>query len=134
VIEAVRSAGDEQVVVPDTGSVETDVLEVLARFVAALKTPLGMALVRLLSEAAPDPSLRHIVFEELIVRRQNALRVILDRGLAKGELRVDADVDVALELGTAALLHRLVVSERPLDLDYVTGVADLLLRGLAPRS
>jgi len=132
VIEAVRAVGEEQVATPDSGTVQSDVLEVLESFIAALHTPLGRALVRLLADAAPDPSLRHIVYEELILRRQTALRVILERGIAKHELREDADLDLALELGTAALLHRLVVSDRPLDVDYATRVAELLLKGLAP--
>ena len=134
VIDAVREISDEQVPMPDTGTLHGDVQQLLESFITALTAPLGQALVRLLADAAPDPQLRHTVYEELIVRRQQALRTILERGIANGEMRADADVDLVLELGTAALLHRLVVSDRPLDLDFASRVVDLLLSGVAPKS
>lgn len=132
VIESVCQLSDEKVPVPDSGTLRGDVQALIESFVGALTSPLGQALVRLVSEAATDPQLRHTVHEELIVRRQKALGAILERGIAKGEIRPDADVDLVLEVGTAALLHRLVVSDRPLDLDYASRVVELLLDGLSP--
>ena len=127
VLDSVRGVSDEQLTAPDTGSLDTDVLTLLGTFIEALRLPLGQALVRLLADAAPDPELRHVVYDELI-----RLRVILERGIARGEIRPDTDVDLVLELGSAAILHRLIISDEPLDLEYGARVAQMLLTGLRP--
>jgi AcrR family transcriptional regulator len=132
VLDSVRGVSDEQLTAPDTGSLDTDVLTLFGAFIEALRLPLGQALVRLLADAAPDPELRHVVYDELIRRRQLALRVILERGIARGEIRPDTDVDLVLELGSAAILHRLIISDEPLDLEYGARVAQMLLTGLRP--
>lgn len=132
VIDAVREASDGELGPPDTGRLDSDIFELLQNFIEALHQPLGLALVRLLADAAPDPGLRHVVYEQLIRRRQEVLRVILERAVARGEIREDVDVDMVLELGSAAILHRLIISDEPLDLEYGKRVARLLLRGLQP--
>jgi AcrR family transcriptional regulator len=132
VIDAVRDVGGSELDPPDTGRLDADVYALLESFIEALQRPLGRALVRLLADAAPDPQLRHVVYDQLIRRRQELLRVILERAIARREIREDTDVDMVLELGSAAILHRLIVSDEPLDLAYGTRVARLLLRGLRP--
>lgn len=132
VLDAVRELTDAHVPTPDTGSVEGDLVAVVERYVEVLNTPLGVALARLLADAAPDPQLRRAVHDGLVVRRQRALRAILERGVASGEIRPDAvgDLDLVLELGTAALLHRLLVSDQPLDRAYALHVVRLLEHGI----
>jgi AcrR family transcriptional regulator len=132
VIDAVRDVGGSELDPPDTGRLDADVHALLESFIEALQRPLGRALVRLLADAAPDPQLRHVVYDQLIRRRQELLRVILERAIARREIREDTDVDMVLELGSAAILHRLIISDEPLDLAYGTRVARLLLRGLRP--
>ncbi|HLI44156.1 MAG TPA: TetR/AcrR family transcriptional regulator [Acidimicrobiales bacterium] len=132
VIDAVRDVGGSELDPPDTGRLDADVYALLESFIETLQRPLGRALVRLLADAAPDPQLRHVVYDQLIRRRQELLRVILERAIARREIREDTDVDMVLELGSAAILHRLIISDEPLDLAYGTRVARLLLRGLRP--
>ncbi len=132
VLDAVRDLSDDELGPPDTGGLDTDIHLLLESFIEALKSPLGRALVRLLADAAPDPQLRHVVYDELIRRRQEQLRVILERAIARREIRDDADVDTVLELGSAAILHRLMFSDEPLDLEYGDRAAQLLLCGLRP--
>jgi AcrR family transcriptional regulator len=131
VLEALARASEEQVPFPDTGDLVGDITVLLERFVAALGTPFGRALTRLLGEAAPDPALRAAVHAELIQRRQQALRRVIERGILSGVLRPDLDVDLVLELGTAVVLYRLLVGDRPVELDVVKEVLDLLLTGIA---
>lgn len=132
VIDSVRGAGDAELGAPDTGSLDGDIFALLENFVEALQSPLGQALVRLLADAAPDPELRHVVYDELIRRRQVTLRVILERAIARHEIHENVDIDMVLELGSAAILHRLIISDEPLDVAYGARVARLLLLGLRP--
>jgi len=132
VIDAVRDFGDGELGAPDTGALDTDIFALLDTFIAALRQPLGKALVRLLADAAPDPELRHVVYDELIRRRQGTLRVILERAITRKEIRENVDIDMVLELGSAAVLHRLIISDEPLDLEYGARVARMLLLGLRP--
>jgi len=134
VLDAVRELTDERVPTPNTGTVEGDLVAVLDSYVTVLNTPLGVALARLLADAASCPQLRHAVHTGLVVRRQLALRTILERGVTTGEVRPDAaeQLDLVLELGTAALFHRLLVSDRPLDTEFAFQVVRLLQFGIGP--
>ncbi len=133
VIDAVRRPADTQIPVPNTGSLDGDVLALIKTFLTALAEPLGIGLARLLADAAPNPGLRHIVYKELIRARQDSLRVVVERAIERGEVDRDADVDMLLELAAAAVLHRLVVSDEPFDEDFAARVARLLLLGVRPR-
>ena len=51
----------------------------------------------------PDPDLADAFRNGVIGRRKQAMAEILARGIARGEVRPDAAVDVAREIGQAIL-------------------------------
>jgi hypothetical protein len=57
---------------------------------------------------------------------------VLERGVARGDLRGDLDRELALDVFAGPLFYRLLVTGGPIDRRLADGVADLVLRGFAP--
>ena len=64
--------------------------------------------------------------------RRELIRAIWDRGVARGELRTDVDLEAAFDLVFAPLLYRLLIGHAPLDEAGGDAIDDAVMRGLAP--
>ena len=52
-----------------------------------------------------------------MAERRAAMREILERGVARGELAADADLDLLMDVGSAVMWHRVAVTGSPLEED-----------------
>ena len=119
--------------VPDTGSARDDLLALMRDAVAAYSDPVQAGVVpNLLGAMRHRPDVAAAERGGFLARRRAALREVLDRGVARGELRADLDFELALDVLGGALFYRLLVTGGPLDDRLATGVAELILRGFAP--
>jgi AcrR family transcriptional regulator len=75
-----------------------------------------------------DPELRQLVHDFLLARMEHG-RVALRAAIARGELRDDLDVDVAIGLLVGPIFYRRLVSREPLTDEVVAEVVDQFLRG-----
>jgi len=87
----------------------------------------------LLGEGAKYPRLMARYVETMLEPRREVIRSVLRRGAAGGELRPDADIEVALFMLTGAVLARGKYDPGSFPPGYVERVVDELLLGLAPR-
>lgn len=78
-----------------------------------------------------DPELRELVREFLVVRMAHA-REALRAAVARGELRPDLDIDVAIGVLAGPVFYRRLVSREPLSDTVVAEVVDQFLRAGAP--
>lgn len=122
---------------PDTGSTRSDVLAV-ARSVQAGAERVGFAsfVPRLLADAAGDPEMHAIFYENLVAPRRAVMGEVLRRGVARGELRADLDVELAIDLVTGPWVYRLLIAGGDPEAVYrtdPTALLDLVLEGIAPR-
>ena len=71
----------------------------------------------------------------LVEPRRTALRTIIDRGIARGELREDLDPEALVDLLSAPYLYRLLIDGGDVEQAFakVPAYLDLLLRGMLPR-
>ncbi len=94
---AVRTLRDDSGPLPDTGSARTDIIEMLTRFQPALERA-GFAMIgALLVEERRNPGLLETFRKRIFrPRRREAIKV-LQRGVERGEIRADADLEVAVE-------------------------------------
>ncbi|WP_324789371.1 TetR/AcrR family transcriptional regulator [Streptomyces sp. H51] len=75
----------------DTGSLEGDVRELLARKQRILDSGAGPALLSLMGQAAHDPALRRILHEDVYLAARERLEALIALAARRGEL--DADID-----------------------------------------
>jgi AcrR family transcriptional regulator len=120
--------------VPDTGSLRGD-YEAIAGLVRASAQRAGAAtfMPRLLGEAVNDPELHAIFYEHLVKPRREALGVLLQRAVGRGELRDDVDVELMIDLFAGPAVYRLLITGGDVGRMFsVEDQLDALLNGLRP--
>jgi AcrR family transcriptional regulator len=88
---------------------------------------LGGVAPGLASQIATDPDLGRTYRERIIDLRLAEVKEIIDRGIARGDLRPDTDVRVAHELMIGPRYYRLLFSGAPLNKRHAEQVVDAVL-------
>ena len=134
VTEAVGALVDEEIAIPDSGSTEKDLL-MLMREAIALYTGGTLAsklMPSVVDEMSRNGELASIARDRFLTRRRAALRVVFERGIERGDLRRDLDVEFALDILAGPLFYRLLITGGPIDEGLAQAVVELILRGFAP--
>jgi AcrR family transcriptional regulator len=133
VTAAVATLVGEEIAVPDTGSTRGDLLVLMREAVDLYSSALPARLMpKLIAAMAEQPELARAVREGFLAGRRAALSAVLRRGVERGDLRPDLDLELALDVLGGPLFYRLLVTGGPIDEQLAEGVADLILRGFAP--
>jgi AcrR family transcriptional regulator len=129
-LDAMLTRSQEQLPVPDTGTLRGDLIA-FARLIATyLATPLGTALSRTMAVAEDDPDMADGRLQFWRTRYDIA-RVMISRAIERRELADGTDSQLALELLIAPLHFRALLTRQPIDDSLIEQVVDTLLRGLA---
>jgi AcrR family transcriptional regulator len=86
----------------------------------------------LASQIATDPELGRVYREQVVEPRREQLRPVIERGIARGDLRPDTDVRLVHEMMVGPLFYRLLFSGGPVDRKLSVRIADAILDGFAP--
>ena len=114
----------------DTGSLRGDLDDYLTELARRMAT--GKAsdvLPDLIAASVRDPNLR-VSLDEYIRYRRQPLQTILGRGLERGELAADTDVEVVIDALIGPFVYRRLLSHDPLDTAFV----ERLLRTVLPQA
>jgi AcrR family transcriptional regulator len=133
VTAAVAALVSEEIAVPDTGSTGGDLLVLMREAVELYSSSLPQRLMpNLVGAMAQKPELAHAVRDGFLADRRRALTEVLRRGIERGDLRHDLDLELALDVLAGPLFYRLLITGGPIDEQLAGGVAELILRGFAP--
>jgi AcrR family transcriptional regulator len=133
VVTAAVAALVGEIKVPDTGSTQRDLLELMRSAVDVYSGSIEAAAMPSLVDAmSRDAKLARAVREGFLAGRRAALHAVLERGVARGDLRADLDFELALDVLGGPLFYRLLVTGGPIDRALAEGVVELILRGFAP--
>jgi AcrR family transcriptional regulator len=133
VTAAVAGLVREEIAVPDTGSTRGDLLVLMREAVGLYSGSLpGRLMPNLIGAMAEQPELARAIRDGFLAGRRSALSEVLRRGVERGDLRPDLDLELALDVLGGPLFYRLLVTGGPLDEQLAEGVAELILRGFAP--
>lgn len=119
---------------PDTGDTLRDVRTLLTATFALANKLTGKALIGLMADAQHDPDLSQRLQSTVIGPRRQALRTILARGVARGELAEAASLDLAVDFAFGTMWYRLISHHAPVDAalaEQVTAALATLLRAEA---
>jgi AcrR family transcriptional regulator len=135
VVETI-SALSAEIAAPDMGSLAGDFAALSdAVVVSAQATGLEVLMPRLLVEVAGEPELHAIFSAQLVEPRRDAMRTVLARAQARGEIRADVDVEVAIDLLVGPVIYRFLIAGG--DLQAARALAphalEAAMAGLAPR-
>jgi AcrR family transcriptional regulator len=95
--------------------------------------PFGPAMQGLVSQIATDPELARVYREQVVQPRMDQLAPVIERGIARGDLRPDTDVRLVHELLIGPIFYRLLFSGAPLTRNLGPRIVDAILAGFTPR-
>lgn len=114
----------------DTGTLDGDVTELVARMAKAMSVRRDDLAAALATELRHDAELRSAVESRFVAPRLALLGEILRRARARGELTDPPVAEVAWSLVAGPLHHRAYLREQPLTPSYVRTVTAYVLAGL----
>jgi AcrR family transcriptional regulator len=123
---------DEPVDVGDTRKELFTFVNSVVRMMAS--TPMGPAMQGLVSQIATDPDLARVYREQVVQPRLTQLAPVIQRGIARGDLRADTEVRLVHELLLGPIFYRLLLSGAPLDRNLGPRLVDAILAGFTPRT
>ncbi|WP_043638203.1 TetR/AcrR family transcriptional regulator [Nonomuraea candida] len=86
-----------------------------------------------LNEADRHPQLMERFLKRSVEPRRQAMRAVIERGVASGELRADLDLDMGMAMITGTMMwHSKWAPAGDLPPDLAERVVDAVLRGMAP--
>ena len=96
--------------IPDTGSVAGDFAAASGAAVGRMAPEAFRVLPRLLADAADDPELLEGLQAALMRPRRAAIATILRRGIERGELRADLDLELVSDMLIGPMITRVLMS------------------------
>lgn len=138
IVDALASLNaDLPVEVPDVGSTRDTLVLMLDTWRAGHATSLaGRLFPRVTAHARTNPPLFGCFYDRVIEPRRELFRLVLRRGIDRGELRGDVDIELAVTLLIAPTLYQLQLTAGGRDPAPGAGSAefvDAVLDGLTPR-
>ena len=113
----------------DTGDLADDLKKMLRNYLQLFNsTPLATVLPSLAGERAHNTDLA--VFDPVMEDRRRPLMRVLQRGVERGELPADLDLDAAADLIVGPIAVRLFFTGRTIGPKMVGPMVDLALKGL----
>jgi AcrR family transcriptional regulator len=112
---------------PEPGPVRERLVTIMIGLVWGLtKSRWAPAVTTLLDAADRDPELARLV-HDFLEARMEPYREVLREAIARGELRPDIDLDVAVSTLSGPVFYRRLVSRETIDAPYVEKVVDQFL-------
>ena len=134
VTAAVAGLVNREIRIPDTGTTRGDLRALMHEAVDLYRGSLPAQLMpELVGAMARRPELAAAVRDGFLAGRRTALAEVLRRGIERGDLRPDIDLDLALDVFGGPLFYRLLITGGPIDDQLAEGVAELILSGFAPQ-
>ena len=117
----------------DRGDVMSDLLNLYRQFLRILHRPPSNAIMpTLVAERAHNPALA-AVFDPLMQRRRDPVRVVLERAMDRGELPPETDVELAVDALMGITVLRMYFIPGNLSVPAMREFLTVLLRGLGAR-
>jgi AcrR family transcriptional regulator len=116
--------------IPDLGDFRAELRALLMARLEAYRAPgTDRLLARMIDAAAEAGAGRH-AYGDYAARVMSETRRILERGIARGEVRPDTDLAAAATLIAAPLVYRMLAERRQPDAALVDAVVDLVARSV----
>jgi AcrR family transcriptional regulator len=128
VAAALRASGRDLSVMPNTGSVRGDILAMLAAQAEKYKRTEMRCLARVFLGEISSPELARLVRSLRAEHRERWLEIVR-RGIARGDLPEETQVEIVVDLISSASSMRLIRNEGPLDPSARDAMVDLVLAG-----
>jgi AcrR family transcriptional regulator len=133
-LDAFLEAFDGPQVLADTGTFAGDLRLAFGGWVKAVSgTSAGVMLVGLIAELQQDRILAAAWQDQVVAPLRAQFSIMLDRAISRGEIPVDTDAGIVLDLVFGACYYRLLHGHRPLNEQFVNQVVDVVAVGVGAK-
>ncbi|BBH70040.1 TetR family transcriptional regulator [Actinoplanes sp. OR16] len=119
--------------VPDQGDTRAELLDLFDAIIDYTAGAGGSQLLLLLGAVGEDGTTERAIIARIIEPRRAVGRAVVQRGIARGDLPADLDVDALLDVWNGVASYRSGYRNVPLLRSTVLQLVDLALAGHAPR-
>lgn len=126
ILEAFARYTAGQITVPDSGNVQTDLQVFLTQAFDSLTRESGEIVRGLMSEALIDPDFAEVMRDIFITSRRSALRDILFKGIERGELASDVDIELIIDLIYGPMWYRLLNKHASLNSRFAKQLSEMI--------
>ena len=118
---------------PDTGSTRHDLhAQVIALLQSIAHDSYGRVWVDLVAESQRDPEVAEAFRSKFLAARRASARAVIERGIDRGEVRTDADLEIAIDLIYGPVWFRVLTGHGPLDEAFADVLIEHAFNGLTP--
>jgi AcrR family transcriptional regulator len=130
-LELVLSLAAPHLDISDVGDTRAELRAAVGNPLSAIiATPWGPVIRAMLSQIAGNPTIGDPFRASVVARRRAEVARVIERGIARGDLRPDADVSIATELLVGPVYFRLAFGG-DLDAGFADRIADAVFRAFA---
>lgn len=109
-IESIRA----EVIIPDTGSLDSDINALIENAAQITLTPLGRKSVgMIISSASSNSEFAQIYWTRYLQPRRQAFAIVIDRAKARNEVKADLDSDLVFDTMSGIMLYALIFQPTP---------------------
>src|ERR1700682_3301498 len=134
VADAFSASADEELRFPNTGSVQSDMSLQMRRLIRIFRSRRGKVVAALLAGGQSDPELIEAFRDRFLWPRRKQAYQTLQRGIDRGELPADCDLDLVLDSLYGPIYMRFLIRHDKLDESFADDICALVLQGLKRRS
>jgi AcrR family transcriptional regulator len=129
IADAFASSTTSKLHFPDTGSVRTDMSQQMRQLVKILQGKRGRIVSAMLGAGQSDHSLIAAFRERFMKPRRQEAYATLRRGILRGQLRKNVDMDLLLDSLYGPIYMRFLIRHDSLTPEFVEGLCELTLGG-----
>ncbi|ANS75718.1 TetR family transcriptional regulator [Paenibacillus yonginensis] len=134
VMDGFLSGVSKRLPVPDTGSVYEDLLKHAAYVVSFLTSIEGKVLSEIIGEGQSDPTLAEAYQTRYFAPRRAEAKQIIARGIERGELNKEIDMDLFIDLIYGPFFYRLIMTGGELNEAYVHQIVNAAFYGIRTKT
>ncbi len=128
-LAVLEELGAPHIRIAETGNTRQELLAATTNAMrAVVDTDFGPVIEALMSQIAMNPEIGDPFRATIVQGRRDEIRRAIDRGIARGDLRPDADTEIATELLVGPVYFRLMFGGELTD-DFAERVVDAVIAG-----
>lgn len=129
VADAFSASADVELRFPDTGSVRNDMSLQMRRLIHVFRSRRGKVVAALLAGGQSDPELIQAFRERFLWPRRRQAYQTLQRGIDRGELPSDSNLDLLLDALYGPIYMRFLIRHTELREDFADELCGIVLHG-----